>query len=492
MLDRLVGGAVLAEPDGIVGQHIDRLPAHQRGEAKRRLQVVGKDQEGPGIGDDPAMQRHPVHRRGHAVFAHAVMDVAAGKILPGDDAGALEQGVVRSRQIGRPADQLWDRRRDDVEHLARGLARGAAGRGLDEFVDMGIQHRLPAFRQLARDRPVEPGPAVGGQGVQAGAPGRVFRLRAHPRRPPGGAHVFRHGEGRQVPIEGLARAGDLVRSQRGAMRAGGARLVGRAVADDGAAGDQRRAVVRLSRLDGGGDRVGVVAVDGVGVPAIGGEPRRHVVAQGERGRAVDRDGVVVEQHDQLAEAEMAGQRGGFVADPLHQVAVRGNRVGPVIDRRVAEAGGQHAFGERHADRRGDALAERAGRRLDPRRVAVFRVAGGAAAELAEPADLIHRHVGIAGQVEERIEQHRAVAGGQDEAVAVGPARRGRVEFQIAREQHRGRVGHPHRHARMAGLGRFHRVHGERADRVGHAERGDAGGAAGGRCSFGSGRHDGLT
>ena len=43
----------------------------------------------------------------------------------------------------------------------------------------------------------------------------------------------------------------------------------------------------------------------------------------------------------------------------------------------------HALGERHADGGGDALAERAGGRLDPRRMAVFGMAGGHGAELAE-------------------------------------------------------------------------------------------------------------
>ena len=189
---------------------------------------------------------------------------------------------------------------------------------------------------------------------------------------------------------------------------------------------------------------------------------------------------------------MAGEGRRLVANPLHQVAVRGDHPGPVVDDLVAETGREDALGERHPDRRRDALSERPGRGLDPRRVAVFRVTGGAAAELAEPADLVHRHVGIAGQVKQRVKQHRAVAGGQDEPVPVGPIRRRRVEFQVTREQHGRRVGHAHRHSGMAGLRRFDRVHGERADRVGHAPRRDSGGAAHGCRLPGGGRHDGLT
>jgi hypothetical protein len=41
-------------------------------------------------------------------------------------------------------------------------------------------------------------------------------------------------------------------------------------------------------------------------------------------------------------------------------------------------------------------------------------------QLAEMLDLVERHVDIAGQIEQRIQQHRAVPGRQHEAVAVRP------------------------------------------------------------------------
>ena len=96
------------------------------------------------------------------------------------------------------------------------------------------------------------------------------------------------------------------------------------------------------------------------------------------------------------------------------------------------------------------------------------MAGGAAAELPEVADLVHRHVGVAGQMQEPVEQHRAVPVRQDETIAVGPVRRLRVEAQELGKQHGRNVGHAHRHAGMARLGLLDGVHGERAQRVGHA------------------------
>ena len=80
-------------------------------------------------------------------------------------------------------------------------------------------------------------------------------------------------------------------------------------------------------------------------------------------------------------------------------------------------------------------------------------------------ELVDRQV-VAGQVQQRVMQHRAVAVRQHEAVAVGPVRIGRVVPQVIAPQHLGDVGHAHRHAGMAGIGLLHGVHRQRADRVG--------------------------
>ena len=59
--------------------------AHEGCQAHRRAGIVGEAQEGAGIGDDAAMQRHAVHGCGHRMFADAVIDVAAGRIGLGRD-----------------------------------------------------------------------------------------------------------------------------------------------------------------------------------------------------------------------------------------------------------------------------------------------------------------------------------------------------------------------------------------------------------------------
>src|SRR5205085_6886078 len=89
------------------------------------------------------------------------------------------------------------------------------------------------------------------------------------------------------------------------------------------------------------------------------------------------------------------------------------------ERIAVEARTEHARRERHAHTVAEALAERTGRRLDARRDTMLGMAGRAAAELAEALQFLHRQV-VAGEVEHRVEQHRAVPRREDEAIAAGP------------------------------------------------------------------------
>ncbi len=108
--------------------------------------------------------------------------------------------------------------------------------------------------------------------------------------------------------------------------------------------------------------------------------------------------------------------------------------------------------------------------LDGGVLAVFGMAGGGGMELAEIADVVDRHAVMAGEVDQRIEQHRAMARRQHEAVAVGPVRIGGVELVEPGPEHGGNVGHAHRQAGMAGFRLLGRVDGERSDGIGHSAR----------------------
>ena len=131
-------------------------------------------------------------------------------------------------------------------------------------------------------------------------------------------------------------------------------------------------------LEGALEGVEVVAVvDVLDVPLLGLEALADVFAEDHAHRAGQGDLVGVVQVDQLAQPQMAGQAGRLVRDALHQVAVRDQAEGAMVDDRVAVAvvgGGQVRLGQRQADAIREALTEWASRQLDAWRMAVLGMA----------------------------------------------------------------------------------------------------------------------
>src|SRR5262249_30827207 len=112
------------------------------------------------------------------------------------------------------------------------------------------------------------------------------------------------------------------------------------------------------------------------------------------GVAFDGDAVVVVNPTEFRELKMACQRRRFTGDPFHHVAVATDGVDVVIDHRKAgtiEIARHPAAGQRDANAVGDALTERAGRRLDTGSPAVFGMPGTLAIELPESFDVVKRH-----------------------------------------------------------------------------------------------------
>ena len=290
---------------------------------------------------------------------------------------------------------------------------------------------------------------------------------ACPRLPPFRANVVWDHKGRVFPAQPLARSLDLLGAERVAMRGGGAGLGRRAVGDDRAAGDKAGPIARMGAPDRGGDRVVIHAVDPLGGPAMRAEPHDLIVRDGEIGRPVDRDRIVVPEDDQLVELEMPGEPQRFVADPFHQAAVAEEDVRVVIDDVMAvavELGGEQLLGERHADGIGQPLPKRARGGFHPGRDSDLRMPGGFAVQLTKALQFFQRQC-ITAEVQQRIQQHRSVTIGQYEAVAVGPERIGRIVLQVPAPQHFSDFRHPQRHAGMTAVGGLHGVDGEKAQRI---------------------------
>gem|GEM_PF-1849311 len=156
-----------------------------------------------------------------------------------------------------------------------------------------------------------------------------------------------------------------------------------------------------------------------------------------------------------------------MADALHHVAVAEQGVGCVVHDGLAGpvvAAGEKALGDGHAHAVGGALPERPGAGLDSGGGEGLGVARGARAPLPESLDVLHVEV-VAGQVLQRVEQHRPVAGREHEAVAIRPRGVLGVVTQVPMPQHvchgRGTQGK----AGVAGIGLLDGVDGQKTDGV---------------------------
>ncbi len=248
VLDRLVGRAVLAQEDRVVREHIDRALLHQRREPQRAAHVVGEREERRAVRDDAAVQRHAVQDAGHAVLADAEVQVPARAVEARERARLVDEGLGRAREIGRAAPQLRQVRGQRVEHLARGRARRR------RLVVEARPGRVPrqVGRELAGDASASSsrgelgvGLAVGGhrasQAVRCAAP----RARSASNAATASSGTMKAGSSGQ-PIASLVTS-DLGRAERRAVGVLGVLLVGRALADVGPAGDERRLVAVSAR-----------------------------------------------------------------------------------------------------------------------------------------------------------------------------------------------------------------------------------------------------
>ena len=393
------------------------------------------------------------------------MDVATRVVRRVKGHHALDDGVVGARQVGRAADHLRNRGDQPVQRRTGVLARGGSGFfGLSPG-DVGVDVGVGVRGQVARHGAFELGLQVGARqarfpdlaGLGAPAAGGA----------PGFQNLVGDGERRRRPAHRRPCVSNLIVEQGVAVAVGVAFPGPGALRDQGLAGDHGRPVLARGPAQGGGDLAVVVAVHRLDGPAGGLETGQLVAGLRDRGLAVNGGVVVVEQHGQAGQFQPAGQADRFVADTLHQATVAGHNPGAVVDQSVAEAGVDVALRHSHADGRGQALAQRPGGGLDARGVAVLRMPRCVGAQLPKIPDLLHRHGLDPGQMQQGVEQHRAMARRQHKPVTVGPVRARGVVLQKFREQHCGDVSHAHRHALVAGFGLVDRVHGKHADGVGH-------------------------
>ncbi len=484
LLHRLVGGAVLTDADRVVGEDVDDRNLHQRAEPEGRPHVVAEDEKTRPVRSHLTM-RQTVEDRSHGVLPHPEVQVAAAVASCGEFARSVEgeQRFGGRRQVGRAADEPRHFLADGVQHFGRGRPAGdpLRVRFEDRYVGVPTLRQLPMLHSVQLVRQLCVLRAVGLEALHPGLPEG-----AAPSADAGG-EMRPHTVGNQKsgvlrpPVEVL-RGAYLVFAQGSAMRRRRPLLGGCAVGDVAVDDDQGGAIGRrLERPERPLQHVEIVGVADPGhVPTVRYEARRHVLAECQVGRPLDRDPVVVVDPAEIRQPQVAGQRRRLARHPLHQAPIAGQRVDVIAEHlevRPVEILGHPAPCHRHPDAHRDALSQRPRRRLDARGPAVLGVPRRPALQLPEALDVLQLHRQLAqrlvlrvhrldaAQVEQRIEQHRRVAGRQNEAVAVGPDRIVGIEAQKALPETVGHGGERHRCAGVAGVRGLHRVHRQRTNRV---------------------------
>ena len=160
------------------------------------------------------------------------------------------------------------------------------------------------------------------------------------------------------------------------------------------------------------------------MPAISSETGRNILAEGEVGGPVNADVIVVVKENELAQTQMASQRGRLMGNPFHQVAITGDDVGEMVKHReirLIKMFSQPLLGDRHTDGVTHTLPQRSGGCLHTDGVTVLRMARRLAAPLAQMFDLFQRQR-VTSQVQQAVQQHRAMSGRQDKSVPIEPVR----------------------------------------------------------------------
>jgi len=207
-----------------------------------------------------------------------------------------------------------------------------------------------------------------------------------------------------------------------------------------------------------------MAVDHLDMPAVGGVAGADILALADIQHGVEGDVVGIEENDEIIETEVTGKRGGLGRDTFLKTSIAAENNNMVVENGVlgsVEASGSHLLGHRKSHAIGHTLAERTGGRLDSGSLMELRVSRSDAVELAEFLHLIERKV-EPGKVQPCVEKHAAVTSGEDETVAINPARSRWVDLECLTEENGSDISRAEGKAEMSGLAGSDGVDGESA------------------------------
>ena len=102
---------------------------------------------------------------------------------------------------------------------------------------------------------------------------------------------------------------------------------------------------------------------------------------------------------------MTRHRDCLVTDTFHQTAVTNDCICMVINKIIAKAGIHHPLGQCHTNSICNPLPQWTGSRFNTLGMTILRMACGHGAHLAEITKLVHGHVFVTSQMQQRINKH---------------------------------------------------------------------------------------
>ena len=459
-LDGFVGRAVFSNAHGVVGENVNGREMRQCGKADGWAAVIAEDEEGRTAGTEDAVVGDAVHDAAHGVFADAEVEVASGVVGAVKVTAVLDVVQRGAVQVGAAAGDERHGSADRLQHIAAGLAGGDIDGWIERRDDIEEVRSFPREGVIDFLGQIGVGGAPGGVGC---FPRGVFGLED-------GFAFFEIGLCLGTDEKGLLGQAERLAGFGDEFHAGLA--VGFVCAADlgNAFSDERLGDDELRLAAGGGfglreclsDLVEVVSIDLVDIPPDGSVARGGVLALCDGAHGIERHIVRIINEDQVVEAEVAGERAGFHRHAFLKAAITCERDDMVVENAVrgcVEAGLAHFGRDSKTNGIRYALAERARGGLDAGGFVKLRMAGSDAAELAEIFDFFQGHA-VSREVEPAVEEHAAVACGEDEAVAVQPAGRIGIEAHQGSEENGSDVRRAKREAEVAGFAFRNGVHGQ--------------------------------
>ena len=127
-------------------------------------------------------------------------------------------------------------------------------------------------------------------------------------------------------------------------------------------------------------------------------------------------------------------------------------------------------GKRKACAHGNALTERTGGNFNARHKPALGVTRATRTPLTETLKLIHRNAAHPGKVEESVNESACVAARENKPVTAGPLGILRIDIEKLKPQHKRKICHSHRSARVPGIGLFNHIRTKATDSSGRKSK----------------------